>query len=101
MSGFEQAGVEIIPFEPDQRSDLRRESPQCRTYLTPLSLSGLGQFQELLTSSFSFFHQQQLGYKQVRRCFLGPELCNFELSCRSLCIAAGICWRTSPRASAQ
>jgi hypothetical protein len=29
---------------------------------------GLGQFQEFLTS-FSFSHQQQLGYKQVRRCF--------------------------------
>jgi hypothetical protein len=38
------AGVEIIPLEPDQRSDLRREAPQCHTYLLSLlPLWGLGQ----------------------------------------------------------
>jgi len=36
VSPLLQAGVEIIPLEPDQCSDLRREAPQCHTYLSPL-----------------------------------------------------------------
>ena len=44
VSGIEQAGAEIIPSEPDQRSGLRKKSPQCPTDLTPLSLSGMGSF---------------------------------------------------------
>ena len=70
-----QAGIEIIPFEPDQRSDLRRESPQCRTYLTPLSPRGLGQFQELLTF-FVLFTKIATTRLQAStlKVFLGPLL---------------------------
>ena len=35
-SGFKQAGVEIIPFEPDQHSDLRRETSS-RKYSATIS----------------------------------------------------------------
>ena len=42
--------VEIIPLEPDQRSHLRREAPQCRRLLLPLFR---GIF--VLTNSFVFF----------------------------------------------
>jgi hypothetical protein len=51
------AGVEIIPLEPDQRSDLRREAPQCHTYLSSLlPLWGVGtelEITDILSSLFS------------------------------------------------
>ena len=66
-----QAGVEIIPLEPDQRSDLRREAPSVTLTFPPphsISFSGWGVDSGIAdVLSLLFLHQQQLGYKQVRR----------------------------------
>lgn len=51
--------VEIIPLEPDQRSHLRREAPQCRRLLLPLFR---GIF--VLTNSFVFFSKNLV----INRC---------------------------------
>lgn len=50
------AGVEIIPPEPDQRSDLRREAPSVALTFppSPRSFWGVGQSQESLTFSVLF-----------------------------------------------
>jgi hypothetical protein len=37
-----RAGVEIIPLEPDQRSDLRREGPSVALTLPPSPFWGVG-----------------------------------------------------------
>jgi len=73
MLSLSLVGVEIIPPEPDQRSDLRREAPSVALTFppSPRSFGGVGQIHESLTFSVLFSpNQQQLGYKQVRRACL-------------------------------
>ena len=51
------AGVEIIPLEPDQRSDLRREAPSVTLILPSLlPFSGWGQIQNYLRFLSPFFY---------------------------------------------
>ncbi len=72
----------MIPFEPDQRSDLRREAPSVALNLSPSPFSGVGQLQELLTFFLSMFFSLATTRLQASEqnfvLKLGPLLCNAE-----------------------
>src|SRR5712671_963388 len=91
--GFMQAGVEIIPLEPDQRSDLRREAPSVTLTFPPLFPAlGMGADSGIADVLF-FFSALATARLQTGEQTVCCQLITILNSCpaTSLCIALGTC----------